>query len=72
MYDPQTDLEWSTYGTITRTADINAFIASLVYRTDDEWTDDLQYDYVKRKYEILVSAFSQAGIDIKRIGNATF
>ena len=72
VYDPQTDLEWSTDGTITKTADINAFIASLVYRTDDEWTDDLQYDYVKRKYEILVSAFSQAGIDIKRIGNATF
>lgn len=72
VYDPQNDLEWSTDGTITKSADINAFIASLVYRTDDEWNDDLNYDYVKRKYDILLATFESAGIDIKRIGNTTF
>lgn len=72
VYDPQSELEWSIDGTITKSADINAFVASLVYRTDQEWEDDLAYDLVKRKYDILVAAFESAGIDIKRIGNATF
>ena len=72
VYDPQAKLEWSIDGNITKSADINAFVASLVYRTDKEWEGDLAYDFVKRKYDILVSAFESAGIDIKRIGNATF
>lgn len=72
VYDPQTVLEWSLEGTITKSADANAFIASLVYRTEEEWSSDLKYDFVKRKYDILVAAFEAAGIDIKRIGNATF
>lgn len=72
VYDSQADLEWSIDGTISKSADVNAFIASLVYRTDEEWNDDLTYDYVKRKYDILVTALEDAGIDIKRIGNATF
>lgn len=72
VYDPHAELEWSVDGTITKSADVDAFVASLVYRTDSEWADDLKYDYVKRKYDILVSAFESAGIDMKRIGNTTF
>ncbi len=72
VYDPFSDLEWSVDGSITKSADINAFVASLVYQTDDQWADDLEYELVKRKYDILVSAFESAGIDIKRIGNTTF
>lgn len=72
VYDPQADLEWSIDGTISKSADVDAFLASLVYRTDEEWQDDLAYDYVKRKYDILVAALENAGIDIKKIGNATF
>lgn len=72
VYDPFTDFEWSVDGTITKSGDVNAFVASLVYRTDAQWEDDLAYDLVKRKYDILVSAFESAGIDIKRIGNTTF
>ena len=72
VYDPQSELEWSIDGTITKSADIDAFVASLVYRTDEEWEEDLAYDLVKRKYDILVSAFEAAGIDIKHIANATF
>ena len=72
VYDPFADLEWSVDGSITKSADINAFVASLVYQTDDQWADDLEYELVKRKYDILVSAFESAGIDIKRIGNTTF
>lgn len=72
VYNPQTDLEWSIDGTISKSADVDAFLASLVYRTDEEWKDDLEYDYVKRKYDILVAALEKAGIDIGKIGNATF
>lgn len=72
VYDPHEDLEWSIDGSISKTADVNAFIASLVYRTTDQWADDLQYDYVKRKYDILVAALESAGIDILTIGNTTF
>ena len=72
VYDQQSNLEWSVDGTVSKSADLNAYISSLVYRTDAEWQDDLQYSYIQRKYDILVEALQKAGIDIKRIGDATF
>lgn len=72
VYNPMTEEEWATENGPSRTGDINSFIASLVYRTDAEWQSDLQYSLIKRKYDILVAAFNAAGIDIRKIGNATF
>ncbi len=72
VYNPQTELEWSVDGAISKSADICAFLASLAYNSDKDWETDLSYSLVKQKYEILVEAFETAGIDIKRIGNSTF
>ncbi len=72
VYNPQTELEWSIDGTISKSADISAFLASLAYNSDKDWETNLSYSLVKQKYEILVGAFEAVGIDIKRIGNTSF
>ena len=74
VYNPHTDSEWSTssWAGLSLSDDIDAYIASLVYRTEAEWADDLSYPLIKTKYDILVDALQKAGIDIKRIGNATY
>lgn len=73
IYDPMSDTEWASDSyTLSKSTDLNAYIAQLVYRTDSEWDDDLTHDCVKRKYNILVQAFTDAGIDIRAIGNQTY
>lgn len=73
VYDPMSDTEWATEAySLSKSSDVNAYIAQLVYRTDSEWEDDLTHDYVRRKYDILVQALTDAGIDIKAIGNETY
>ena len=73
VYNPQTDEEWSTvYWSLSQSLDISAYVASLAYRTDSEWAEDLEYPLVRKKYELLVNAFTKAGVDIKKIGNKDF
>ncbi len=73
VYNPQTDEEWSTvYWSLSQSLDVNAYVASLAYRTESEWAEDLNYPLVKKKYDLLVDAFAKVGIDIKRIGNQDF
>lgn len=73
VYNPQTDEEWSTvYWSLSQSLDISAYVASLAYRTESEWTEDLEYPLVRKKYELLVNAFTKAGVDIKKIGNKDF
>lgn len=74
VYNPKTDSEWS-YDTwqITAADDLNAYLASLVYRTTGEWAEDLEYPLVRKKYDILVNCLKeQYGIDICKIGNTVY
>ena len=74
VYNPKTDSEWSydTYQ-ITSTDDVNAYLASLVYRTTGEWAEDLEYPLIREKYQILVNCLKeQYGIDICKIGNTVY
>ena len=58
---------------MTESNDLNAYLASLVFRTAKEWEDDLQYPLVKQKYDILVSWLkTEYGIDIVKIGNTIY
>ena len=64
---------WSIDGNMTESNDLNAYLASLVFRTAKEWEDDLQYPLVKQKYDILVSWLkTEYGIDIVKIGNTIY
>ena len=73
VLNPTMDYEWSIDGNMTESNDLNAYLASLVFRTAKEWEDDLQYPLVKQKYDILVSWLkTEYGIDIVKIGNTFF
>ena len=73
VLNPTMDYEWSIDGNMTESNDLNAYLASLVFRTAKEWEDDLQYPLVKQKYDILVSWLkTEYGIDIVKIGNTIY
>ena len=73
VLNPTMDYEWSVDGNMTESNDLNAYLASLVFRTAKEWEDDLQYPLVKQKYDILVSWLkTEYGIDIVKIGNTIY
>lgn len=74
VYNPKTDSEWScdTYQ-ITSADDVNAYLASLVYRTTGEWAEDLEYPLIRKKYQVLVNCLKeQYGIDVCKIGNTIY
>ncbi len=67
------DFEWSVDSYMTESNDLNAYLASLVFRTTGEWEDDLQYPLVEQKYNILINWLkTEYGIDIVKIGNTTY
>ena len=73
VLNPTMDYEWSVDGNMTESNDLNAYLASLVFRTTEEWKEDLQYPLVKQKYDILVNWLKTGyGIDIVKIGNAIY
>ena len=73
VLNPTMDYEWSIDGNMTESNDLNAYLASLVFRTAKEGEDDLQYPLVKQKYDILVSWLkTEYGIDIVKIGNTIY
>ena len=73
VLNPTMDYEWSVDGNMTESNDLNAYLASLVFRTTEEWKEDLQYPLVKQKYDILVNWLkTEYGIDIVKIGNAIY
>ena len=73
VLNPTMDYEWSIDGNMTESNDLNAYLASLVFRTAKEWEDDLQYPLVKQKYDILVSWLkTEYGIDIFKIGHTIY
>ena len=73
VLNPTMDYEWSVDGNMTESNDLNAYLASLVFRTTEEWKEDIQYPLVKQKYDILVNWLKTGyGIDIVKIGNAIY
>lgn len=73
VLNPTMDYEWSVDGNMTESNDLNAYLASLVFRTTEEWKEDLQYPLVKQKYDILVNWLKTGyGIDIVKIGNTIY
>lgn len=68
----RTGIEWATQGnSLTKTDDVDAYLSSLVYRTEDEWASDLTYDKVARKYAILKQMLKDMGIDIEGMSDPT-
>ena len=50
--------------------DFVAYCAGMIYRTDADWEEDLQWPLVKQKYDIVVKYFKEEwGFDISKIGN---
>lgn len=74
VYNPKDDSDWATEDySLSKDSDISAYIACLAYYTDEEWADDLSaYPLIKKKYDILVNALSEVGIDVSTIGNKVF
>lgn len=75
VMNPTMEDEWSVgwSAVMSESNDLNAYLASLVFRTTEEWAEDLQYPLVKQKYEILTDWLkTEYGIDIVKIGNTTY
>lgn len=75
-YDIET--EWCLYtnwqtGLLDKNDDLNSFLIMLVTRTKADWEADLQYELVKKKYDILRDWFQEKyNFDITKIGDATY
>lgn len=73
VYNPADDIEWSTEYDLSRFEDATAYLASLVYRTTEEWAADLEYPLIRKKYDILVNWLKkQYEIDVCKIGNTVY
>ncbi|KIO43259.1 hypothetical protein DMB45_12465 [Sanguibacteroides justesenii] len=65
---------WYSYPSALKPAnDWNAYIYRMLTKTSAQWADDLQYPLVKKKYDLLRNYFiKNYGVDIQKIGDATF
>lgn len=68
--------EWSTEDpwpspTLNQTTDLICFLDGMRNRTSEEWSEDLKYPLVKKKYDILRNYFlTNFNFDIQAIGDA--
>lgn len=68
--------EWSTQdpwpnNRLNETSDLYAFLSGMRNRTSAQWSADLQYPLIKKKYDILRNYFLENyGFDIQEIGNS--
>ncbi len=59
--------------TLDRTADLSAFIESMVTRSSEDWKEDLEWPLVKKKYDILRDYFlTKYELDLRKIGDKIY
>lgn len=68
LINPDTKVDWATNGAQTRKQDAEAYLCAIAHYSSSEWRSTYNgKQKIKQKYEILVEALKETGIDVDAI-----